>query len=968
MFYSTNTLNLIQVGGGTQVKQGDLGSKFSYKLANEKDQELDDFDKEVAHINLVLDDKFVFTTTAKVDNSIVTFNIDRAIPVGLYFLEIKIRDYIFPSDKQTIIFVQSGGVAYDLKELVPNYDVKMTLKGILSDLSQKGIDIRDLESKTTAQLAQKANKDEVTNVMTPKGTLAYASLPTSGNQVGWYYYCPDGDGTHGAGNYVWNGTSWYFGGTGDEGYNLLKKDLARAQLHEDNALFVDLSHNFEVGFARNITENATIGSVYAENKYTSASFKTIDIDCSPYRHLQLVGTADTTRRLWCFLDASGTVITRAYNVSSENICTTPLILPVPDNAVRFIGNARIDADAYVYGLYGNSIKKSIVSIADESVNIGGLVTQNKAIDDVGTEYTSKTGYCIIGHIILDGYSTYVYSGYKKTSSNTVTYGAYYDRKYDLISVFAMQEGTNTLDVPDGAMFVRLCTAYDAISSFVLVKTNNLIETIKNISDGLDTTNNNFDVMGREITSQRIPMELGTVTVNKPGDGYTYFYNNDSTYTMRSNYISVSEGDIVFASDYTNCFLRICSFGGSAENSGISSRDYKQEPYTVPAGVSFIRITVKASLTKNVDITPELAHQYNTTIFVQKAAIDSVNRLSSEATLECPNNTDYWPGGLPATPDSAPTIDEIYAEYDALLAQHPDNIARSVLGMDASGSYEIRQYVFTPDKIPCIQSTVLNTNGRAFIQSDYPVIIVDAGIHGNEQTAVTDLFNAMSEIYNNWKSSELLEYLRWNVKFVVCPIVNPYGYTNETRHNVNRVDLNRNFPPYDMWVNGQAEPDESKGLYDYYRGASVLSEAESQYVFKTLMQYATRAVGYISLHNHGMFDAQAHMFCASYPGVKYNPEMSKAVNGVCTRISSELVKQGIMQSGVSCSIDIYAKNASSSIGAEFIGYETAWSPECTHRIYDGFSGPDWSMNTHKANTFFILDVIRSTIKAFEQKHS
>ena len=84
----------------------------------------------------------------------------------------------------------------------------------------------DRERTENAQkLAQKANKDEVTNVMTPKGTLAYASLPTSGNQVGWYYYCPDGDGTHGAGNYVWNGTSWYFGGTGDEGYNLLKKDL-----------------------------------------------------------------------------------------------------------------------------------------------------------------------------------------------------------------------------------------------------------------------------------------------------------------------------------------------------------------------------------------------------------------------------------------------------------------------------------------------------------------------------------------------------------------------------------------------------------------------------------------------------------------------------------------------------------------------------------------------------------------------
>ena len=93
-------------------------------------------------------------------------------------------------------------------------------------------------AENARKLAQKANKDEVTNVMTPKGTLAYASLPTSGNQVGWYYYCPDGDGTHGAGNYVWNGTSWYFGGTGDEGYNLLKKDLDNyIDLFDTNILY-----------------------------------------------------------------------------------------------------------------------------------------------------------------------------------------------------------------------------------------------------------------------------------------------------------------------------------------------------------------------------------------------------------------------------------------------------------------------------------------------------------------------------------------------------------------------------------------------------------------------------------------------------------------------------------------------------------------------------------------------------------
>lgn len=70
-----------------------------------------------------------------------------------------------------------------------------------------------------------AKKSEVTNCITPKGNSIYAELPKSNNNVGDYYYCNDGDGSNGAGNYVWNGTTWYFGGTGDEGYSILKEEL-----------------------------------------------------------------------------------------------------------------------------------------------------------------------------------------------------------------------------------------------------------------------------------------------------------------------------------------------------------------------------------------------------------------------------------------------------------------------------------------------------------------------------------------------------------------------------------------------------------------------------------------------------------------------------------------------------------------------------------------------------------------------
>ena len=94
--------------------------------------------------------------------------------------------------------------------------------GELEENKATKAEVQDIANDLEANYAR---KDEVTNGLTPKGAIAYASLPTTGNQIGDYYYCPDGDGVNGSGNYVWNGTVWYFGGTGDEGYNILKEDL-----------------------------------------------------------------------------------------------------------------------------------------------------------------------------------------------------------------------------------------------------------------------------------------------------------------------------------------------------------------------------------------------------------------------------------------------------------------------------------------------------------------------------------------------------------------------------------------------------------------------------------------------------------------------------------------------------------------------------------------------------------------------
>lgn len=122
-----------------------------------------------------------------------------------------------------------------------------------------------------AAITLKADKAEVTNVMTPKGNIAYASLPTTGNTVGWYYYCADGDGTNGAGNYVWNGTAWYFGGTGDEGYNIVRGKID--YLGKQVTQYID-AYGFDFDNYYYYTGSAFVGT-------TSTSYKSIYVANMP---------------------------------------------------------------------------------------------------------------------------------------------------------------------------------------------------------------------------------------------------------------------------------------------------------------------------------------------------------------------------------------------------------------------------------------------------------------------------------------------------------------------------------------------------------------------------------------------------------------------------------------------------------------------------------------------------------------
>ena len=156
-------------------------------------------------------------------------------------------------------------------------DNLLKAKANIADVTTINTDIDTLKinkaDKTfvDAQLAQKVNKSEVTNKLTPKGNADYDSLPTNNNSVGDYYYCSDGDGTNGAGNYVWNGAVWYFGGTGDEGYSKLNTDLSDSKKKVFKNIRIAYSDTFDAQANTDI-----IGSVVKVDIPTGTTY-TIEI-------------------------------------------------------------------------------------------------------------------------------------------------------------------------------------------------------------------------------------------------------------------------------------------------------------------------------------------------------------------------------------------------------------------------------------------------------------------------------------------------------------------------------------------------------------------------------------------------------------------------------------------------------------------------------------------------------------------
>ena len=111
-----NTLNLIQVKGGVNIKQGDSKSVLEYELGYTDgsdvmtDLGLDGKVAKVTLYNRLANEKW--TTDTVVKGNRVSFTIDEALKLGVYVLDIDVAGHIFPSDREMYVRVHEGYQSY----------------------------------------------------------------------------------------------------------------------------------------------------------------------------------------------------------------------------------------------------------------------------------------------------------------------------------------------------------------------------------------------------------------------------------------------------------------------------------------------------------------------------------------------------------------------------------------------------------------------------------------------------------------------------------------------------------------------------------------------------------------------------------------------------------------------------------------------------------------------------------------
>ena len=379
----------------------------------------------------------------------------------------------------------------------------------------------------------------------------------------------------------------------------------------------------------------------------------------------------------------------------------------------------------------------------------------------------------------------------------------------------------------------------------------------------------------------------------------------------------------------------CVFNDSHEVMEVASSNASVKDYTINVSADGYMI-VNAQSAYDYKLT-QIVEKDDSTTFENSPLLEVFEKVSS---VTYDSSTLY-------------TYAEIINGYDALVTAYPDNVTKTELGMDASNTYAVYKYEFTPS-LPSLIGYQTGM-GAKFATTDFPIVFMDACIHGNEPPCARALLNLMTKIYAS-DDADIFSWLKDHIKFVIIPVANPYGYVNNTRGNANGVDLNRNFPIF--WTNG------SSSAGDSYRGTAPLSEVEAQYIDGVIQGIKDKPAFYYSWHTHGVWTSYEYMTCYSYPLIGDTHIFQKVANDLIPMLteSGHANHELPTNSGFIGLSQVNIQAGTSANYASCYGID-AVCPEVMYKYYDGSYGIDYSTKVNCLNVEYMLLAVTLGYKYF-----
>lgn len=135
---------------------------------------------------------------------------------------------------------------------------------------------------------------------------------------------------------------------------------------------------------------------------------------------------------------------------------------------------------------------------------------------------------------------------------------------------------------------------------------------------------------------------------------------------------------------------------------------------------------------------------------------------------------YNQESIPVSTSALSYSDFMTTTWEAFRTAFSNNVTRNVLINDTSDTFPIYEYIVTPS------------------EHYTHTILVAAGMHGDEYEGFWSLYRIMSFLYRTGYKYEKTRDMLRNTKFIILPVLNPYGVEHRTRGNSANANAQDNY--------------------------------------------------------------------------------------------------------------------------------------------------------------------------------